>query len=137
MATTESKSKISCPAWLDAEAKKEWKRIIKLLQAEKVDFTEKDLKALEGYCQSYARWKNCEKILQEKGYTFETPNGYVQQRPEVSISNKALQELRSYQKELGLTPAARARMNKNSGISSPTDGYNQEDSDMEELFEDD
>ena len=137
MAKTESKSKISCPAWLDAEAKKEWKRIIKLLQAEKVDFTEKDLKALEGYCQSYARWKNCEKILQEKGYTFETPNGYVQQRPEVSISNKALQELRSYQKELGLTPAARARMNKNSGISSPTDGYNQEDSDMEELFEDD
>lgn len=82
------------------------------------DFTDSDLKALEGYCQSYSRWKSCEIILQKEGYTFTTPNGYIQQRPEVSISNKALQEMRSWSKELGLTPAARSRMNKNSNSNT-------------------
>lgn len=85
------------------------------------DFTDSDLKALEGYCQSYSRWKSCEIILQEKGYTFTTPNGYIQQRPEVSISNKALQEIRSWSKELGLTPAARSRMNSNSNTDKDKD----------------
>lgn len=128
--------KITCPSWLDAEAKKEWKRILKLLESEKKEFTEKDLKALEGYCVSYSKWKRCEQIIDEKGFTFATPNGYEQQRPEVSIGNKAQGEMRSWMKELGLTEASRARMNKNNAVSSPTDGYTKEDREMEELMDD-
>ncbi|MBN1044902.1 phage terminase small subunit P27 family [Clostridium botulinum] len=127
--------KISCPSWLDVEAKKEWKRILKLLENEKKNFTPKDLKALEGYVVSYSKWKRCEQIIDEKGFTFTTPNGYEQQRPEVSIGNKAQQEMRSWMKELGLTEASRARMNKNNAISS-TDGYSQEDNEMENLIND-
>lgn len=130
-----TKNKITCPSWLDAEAKKEWKRILKLLEEEKKDFTKKDLKALEGYTVSYSRWKKCENIIDEKGFTFVTPNGYEQQRPEVSIANKAQQEMRSWMKELGLTEASRARMNKNNAVSS-TDNYTKEDKEMEELFDD-
>lgn len=128
--------KITCPCWLDVEAKKEWKRILKLLEAEKKEFTEKDLKALEGYVVSYSKWKKCEQIIDDKGFTFTTPNGYEQQRPEVSIANKAQQEMRSWMKELGLTEASRARMNKNNAISSPTDGYTKEDKEMEEILDD-
>lgn len=127
--------KFSCPAWLDKYAKTEWKRIIPLLIDEGREFQEKDLKALEGYCNSYSKWKVCEEILSKKGYTFTTPNGYEQQRPEVSISNKAQQEMRSWMKELGLTEAARARMNKNKAISS-SDGYTEEDKEMEAMFND-
>lgn len=127
--------KITCPSWLDKYAKAEWKRILPLLQIEGREFEEKDLKALEGYCNCYAKWKKCEEILELKGYTFTTPNGYEQQRPEVSISNKAQQELRSWMKELGLTEASRARMNKNKAVSS-TEGYSEEDKEMEVMFND-
>lgn len=54
-------------------------------------------------------------------------NGYEQQRPEVSIANKAQTELRAWAKELGLTPAARQRMKEagnasESGIDPELDG---------------
>ena len=120
---------------MDKYAKSEWKRVLPLLQGEDRDFTEKALKALEGYCSSYSRWKKCEEILNEKGYTFTTPNGYEQQRPEISISNKSQQEMRSWMKELGLTEASRARMNKNKAVSS-TEGYSEEDREMEAMFND-
>lgn len=128
-------AKISCPSWLDKEAKKEFKRVAKLLEAENRDFTEKDIKALEAYAISYSKWKMAEQIIDEEGFTFETENGYIQQRPEVSIANKAQQEMRSWMKELGLTKAARARINKNKAIS-PTEGYTKEDAEMEEMFHD-
>ena len=76
-------------------------------------FSEVDLKSLETYCQSYAKWKRCETILMKKGYTFVTPNGYEQQRPEVSISKDALTSMQTIAKELGFTPASRIRMDKN------------------------
>ena len=38
-------------------------------------------------------------------------------------------------KELGLTEASRARMNKNKAVSS-TEGYSEEDREMEAMFND-
>ena len=125
---------IKCPTWLDAESKKEWKRIIKLLDSENKSFTESDLKALEGYVVSYSDWKKCSKIIREKGYTVMCQSGYEQQRPEVSIGNKAQMEMRSWMKELGLTEASRSRMNKNNNTSSPKNDYTQEDKDMEDVI---
>ena len=110
--------------------------MMKLLESEHKNFTEKDLAALEGYCVTYSDWKKCTKIIEEKGYTYILANKYEQQRPEVSIGNKAQVEMRSWMKELGLTEAARARMNKNPA-SSPTDGYNKEDAEMEDLITND
>lgn len=126
---------MKCPTWIDTEAKKEWKRIIKLLQAEHKDFTEKDLKALEGYCVSYSEWKKCSTYIKENDFTYKLKNGYEQQRPEVSIGNKAQVEMRSWMKELGLTEASRARMNKNVPLS-PGNGYTKEDRGMEGLIPD-
>lgn len=123
--------KLICPAWLDDEAKKEWKRITKTL-LETIDISELDTKAIEGYCQAYSNWRRCEKILLEKGYTFITPNGYEQQRPEVSISNKAIENMRAWSKELGFTPAARARMLKNNA-SAVSEEQNEDDKEMEDM----
>ena len=86
------------------------------------------LKALEAYCTNYAKWQKCEQIIDEKGYSMEVgDNGYEQQRPEVSIANKAQTEMRAWAKELGLTPAARQRMKAESaqgdgGIDAELDG---------------
>lgn len=125
--------KVSCPSWLTKEAKKEFKRVAKLLEKENKDFTEKDIKALECYAACYAKWKMCEQILLEKGFSMTVnEEGYEQQRPEVSISNKAQQDMRAWAKELGLTPAARARMTKNIAESGGT--KTKEEEEMEELI---
>jgi P27 family predicted phage terminase small subunit len=70
--------------------------------------------------------------MDQEGLTFETPNGYIQQRPEVSIGNKAQERLLAAAKELGLTPAARARMNRNK-ISEKEEEF---DSELEDMISD-
>jgi phage terminase small subunit len=42
-----------CPSWLEPEAKKEWKRMAKTLEAIGV-LTQVDKAAFAGYCQAYA-----------------------------------------------------------------------------------
>lgn len=125
---TEKNKPKPCPKWLSDAAKKEWRRIAKIFAEEEKEFTDKDLKALEAYCTNYAKWQKCEQIIDEKGYSMEVgDNGYEQQRPEVSIANKAQTELRAWAKELGLTPAARQHMRKagnmsDNGIDPELDG---------------
>lgn len=128
------KIKLKCPDWFNEFSIKEWKRITKILKSEEINFSDKDIKALEAYCSSYGTWRDNVKIIKEKGYTFITPNGYEQQRPEVSISNKAQQEMRHWMKELCLTPASRARANKNK--ASSTEYYSEDDHKMEKLLND-
>lgn len=57
-----------CPKWLNDTAKKEWRRVAKILAEEGKDFTDKDLKALEAYCINYAMFLNQHVALDhEKG----------------------------------------------------------------------
>ena len=94
---TEKNKPKPCPKWLSNAAKKEWRRIAKIFAEEEKEFTDKDLKALEAYCTNYAKWQKCEQIIDEKGYSMEVgDNGYEQQRPEVSIANKAQTEMRAW-----------------------------------------
>lgn len=128
MAKSLKAKSLKCPPWIllkDTEAAEEWKRIVKLLKAEDKDFTDKDIKALEGYCINYSKWKKCEEVLFKQGLSMVVNDeGYEQQRPEVAIANKAQQEMRAWMKELGITPASRARMNKS--IKSGDGDYDSE-----------
>lgn len=119
----------TAPSWLDEIATKEWKRMAKLLVEDAHDFNEKDYKALEAYCSAYSDFQRTAIFLKENGYTFSTPNGYIQQRPEVAIYKSAQQELRSWTKELGLTAGARARIFKNIA-----DGGGSNDDEMEDMI---
>src|SRR5699024_12797579 len=95
---------------MDNMAKTEWKRVRELIDFER--FNALDIKALEAYCQAYSKWKRGEMLLIKEGYTFETPKGYLQQRPEVSISSDACQSMPSIAKHLGFTHDSRIRINK-------------------------
>jgi P27 family predicted phage terminase small subunit len=97
------------PAHLKGLAKEEWERVVPILERLGI-LTEVDGAALAGYCQSFARWVQCEKRLTSKGLTFTTPSGYVQQRPEVSMAQKYLQLVKSFCTEFGLTPSSRSRI---------------------------
>ena len=78
----------SRPEWLSPEAKREWSRIVPELERLGL-LTIVDRGALTGYCQAWGRAVEAEAILKAEGLTFTTPNGYVQQRPEVSIAQKS------------------------------------------------
>lgn len=43
----------ACPKWLEPEAKKEWRRLAKQMEAIGI-LTEVDMAAFAGYCQAYA-----------------------------------------------------------------------------------
>ena len=103
------KATLKCPAWLLPEAKKEWKRLAPALEAMGV-LTMADLTAFEGYCQAYARWKEAEAFITQHGSIFQTPSGYVQPAPQVSIAQQNLKIMQSFCSEFGLTPATRARI---------------------------
>jgi len=102
----------SPPSFLGTYAKKEWKRIAPVLHEVGL-LTKADYAVLAGYCQCYDRWITSEKIIRSKmkenkgKLTFETESGYVQQIPEIGISNQAMKEMRNFAKEFGLTPSSR------------------------------
>jgi len=102
-----------CPAWLDPEAKREWRRIVPPL--DKIGMlTQADMATVAGYCQSYSRWMQAERVLSEHGLTmeYETKTGalYSQARPEVAISQKERQLMMQFGARLGLSPSDRGRM---------------------------
>lgn len=98
-----------CPSWLEPEAKKEWRRMSKVLEQIGV-LTQVDGAAFAGYCQAYARWKEAEEFLTKHGTIFKTPSGYIQQVPQVSIAQTYLKIMKDFCSEFGLTPSARTRI---------------------------
>ncbi len=109
-----------CPAWLEEEAKKEWKRMAK--QLEKLGIlTEVDMAAFAGYCQAYARWKEAEEFISQHGTIVKTPSGYWQQVPQVSIAQTYLKIMNRFCEQFGLTPSARSRIVAGSGKEEQMD----------------
>ncbi len=98
-----------CPAWLDSEAKKEWRRMAKQLEELGI-LTEVDMAAFAGYCQTYARWKEAEEFISKHGTIVKTPSGYWQQVPQVSIAQTYLKIMNRFCEQFGLTPSSRSRI---------------------------
>ena len=116
-----------CPKWLEPEAKKEWRRLAKALEAMGV-LTEADMAACAGYCQSYARWKEAEERITDRGLVIRTPSGYPQQVPYISIAQQYLKLMQQFAEQFGLTPAARSRIIAGNGEGKAVD-------DMDALLE--
>ena len=97
------------PSFLGRVAKEEWRRVTPELYRLGL-LTKVDRASLAGYCQSYARWIECEKVVTEMGVTFMTEKGYVCQRPEVSIAQKERALMRQFANDFGLNPSSRSRI---------------------------
>ena len=109
-----------CPAWLEGEAKKEWKRMAG--QMEKLGIpTEIDMAAFAGYCQAYARWKEAEEFITQHGTIVKTPSGYWQQVPQVSIAQTYLKIMNRFCEQFGLTPSSRSRIVADNGGDKEND----------------
>lgn len=109
-----------CPSWLEAEAKREWKRMGRILEQMGL-LTEMDMAAFAGYCQAYARWKEAEEFISQHGTMVRTPNGYLQQVPQVSIAQTNMKIMLRFCEQFGLTPSARSRIIAGEGVVEPAD----------------
>ena len=99
----------TCPRHLSTTARREWKRVVHILVDAGV-VTQVDRAILALYCQSYGRWVDAENKLAKGEMTEETPNGMVVQAAWLQIANKAMEFVKRYAEQLGMTPAARSRI---------------------------
>jgi len=99
----------SCPKHLSEPARKEWRRITKIL-SEVGLLTELDRTALALYCEAYAEYIEASEQIRQHGLLLKSPLGYPTQSPYLSIRNRAAAQMRSYMLEFGMTPAARSRV---------------------------
>lgn len=116
------------PAYLDAIAAGEWRRIVQELAAVGV-MSNLDTVALAAYCTAFSRWREAEDALalfraqdpKAKGLVIKTIQGNLIQNPLVGMSNQAMAAMVRYGSEFGLTPASRARVKGDAGdASDPT-----------------
>ena len=99
-----------CPKVLTGEARREWRRITKELEILGL-ISLLDRAAIAAYCIQWARWVEAEeKIASENAMIFKTPSGYPIQTPWLAISNKALELMKAFLTEFGLTAASRTRL---------------------------
>lgn len=100
----------TAPEYLNEIAAGEWNRVFKELKDSGV-LVRLNRQVLAGYCSAYANWKRAQEILnKKKDLTFKTPNGALQQIPEVGIVNQALIAMLKYASEFGMTPSSRSRI---------------------------
>ena len=109
----EPKPRVVCPpapTFMDATAKKEWRRIAKVLAAAKV-LTEADLTGLQMYCVEYSRWREAVEALNgPEDIIATTPNGHHMPSIYRQIERGAFENLCKIMVQFGLTPAARTRV---------------------------
>ena len=97
------------PGWLTAEQLGEWKRLVRILHPTRV-LTEADADLLALYCQHHAVWRRANKELDVSGFVITTDKGYPMQSTWLSISMQAAKQMARLLAELGMTPAARTRI---------------------------
>ena len=117
----------TCPKNLSSEGKKEWRRLCRELEQLGV-LTNLDMGVFAVYCDAYAKWKEANDFLNERGLFYITPSGYPQQFPQVAIAQNYAKLMNRCAQDLGLTPSARSRLIAN-------EGYGEKD-ELEELLGD-
>jgi len=98
------------PRHLNDDAKREWRRIIKVLLSLGL-YTEVDYAALAMYCQAWGRWIRAERMVIEKGEVLlSTQTGNYYQNPWFHVANRAWDQMLKMLSRFGLSPADRTRL---------------------------
>jgi P27 family predicted phage terminase small subunit len=97
------------PKWLSKEAKTVWRYHAPRLANVQV-LTELDQQCLAIYCCNAARLAKAEVAIAQSGEVIKTPAGFAAPNPWVAVGQKCQEMMLRYGQELGLSPAARARI---------------------------
>ena len=97
------------PGFLNDVGKTEWRRMFPVLRLSGI-LTLGDLALFGAYCRYFQQVMDLGEKLDKSARMLKTPNGSLQTNPLVSQFNRASELLLAHMKELGMTPASRARM---------------------------
>lgn len=97
----------SCPDFLDDVAQEEWYRISEIL-------TEMGLLSTAdraAYCTVYSRWVHAEEQVKKFGTIVKSPEkGVPMKSPYLTVADQAMETMRKFLVEFGLTPSSRSRI---------------------------
>lgn len=93
----------------DEWAAKEWHRIARELNRAGV-VKSVDKAALASYCMAWSRWVGAELELRKEGVVVKTSNGNLIQNPRLGVANRAMEQMRQFAVEFGMTPSSRSRI---------------------------
>lgn len=99
------------PAWLDTAGKKEYKRILPLLEELPIADLDKSLILL--YCSHYATFIKANQDIKKNGITVKhvgAYGSYMKKNPAVEIANAASKEIKSIASSLGMSIDSRMRI---------------------------
>lgn len=99
----------TCPSHLNDVGKKEWRRVTKELLALGI-ISKLDRAAVGAYCDAYSRWAEAATQIQKYGLIFKAPSGYPMPSPYLAILHTALDQMRAFLTEFGMTPSSRSRV---------------------------
>jgi len=111
-----------CPRHLDAEAKREWKRVVKLLGGAGI-ITQVDRGVLSAYCRAWSLYVEADRAVQRYGLMLMSEKKVPYQSPYLNTMTAALKDVRSYAAELGMTPSARSRVQAAGGEGDGFDAF--------------
>jgi len=116
------------PDHLSEDAKKEWRRIVPLLE-QRGTLSKADSAVLALYCETHSRWLQAKRDVAEHGIIVQTTvldrSGEQvttrKQNPALKIAENAERSLRAFLREFGMTPAARERVKPTKPAKEATD----------------
>ena len=97
------------PDFLKAESVEEWNRIVGYLYNLGL-LTQIDRSSLAAYCEAFGLWCACQRKIAQTGLLIKAPSGYPILNPLLSISRKAVDQMKAFAVEFGMTPASRTRI---------------------------
>lgn len=112
-----------CPEWLPKAAKVEWRAVAPELHRLGL-LTRIDRSALAAYCAAVARWHAAESDVAERGILVERSDGSgLDRNPALGVIRDAVDQLRKFASEFGLTPSSRSRLSGAKG--PPADAFDE------------
>jgi len=106
-------ARLTCPAHMSDDAKKEWRRIVKLYrELEKPIITDLDTNALEIYCESLVTYRKAMQKIRETSevYVSKADANRPKKNPWLTVANDAAGQIKKYGESLLLDPVSRARI---------------------------
>ena len=107
---TSSNITTEAPSWLSDHAKEVWRETIETLEIEGRPLNRLSLQTLTGFCDAAGLVRECSETLARDGMTIEGGREGLKRHPAVTTRISALNSLRAYAIELGLTPGTAARI---------------------------
>lgn len=108
-----------CPSHLDAEAKREWRRIAKELHRLGI-LDGIDRHALAAFCKCWSLWVKAEQQLAGEDLVVMSDKGNLYQNPIVGVARQAMKDMVDMAREFGMTPASRTRIKVDKGEEEPS-----------------